>query len=60
MQEWWSEIISTALGFLGGATIGSLISIRVMKSSTNNARTVTQSNINAGRDNIGGDRTNTR
>lgn len=58
MQEWWSEIISAALGLLGGATIGSLISIRVMKSSTNDARTVTQSNIKAGRDNIGGDRTN--
>ena len=54
MQEWWSEIISAVLGFLGGATIGSLISIRVLKSS----RSVNQSNIKAGRDNIGGDRTN--
>ncbi|MGF3024123.1 hypothetical protein ACQVP2_15010 [Methylobacterium aquaticum] len=59
MQNWISEIISFAVGLLGGATIGSLITVKFVRSSSNNVnRTVRQSGINAGRDNIGGDRIN--
>lgn len=57
MQEWFSEIASFILGVVGGGAIGSLVTFKIVKnSSTNNSRIVTQSNIRAGRDNIGGDR----
>lgn len=57
MQEWISEIISAAFGFLGGATIGSLLTIKIINSSKTDKRHIEQSHINAGRDNIGGDKT---
>lgn len=59
MQEWMSELISFAVGLLGGATIGSLITVKFVRSSmVKGNRTVRQSGITAGRDNIGGDRSN--
>jgi hypothetical protein len=59
MQEWASELISFVAGLLGGATIGSLVTIKFVRSSSVTAnRTVRQSGITAGRDNIGGDHTN--
>jgi hypothetical protein len=59
MKEWASELISFVAGMLGGATIGSLVTIKFVRSSSvHRNRTVRQSDITAGRDNIGGDRTN--
>lgn len=61
MEEYWSEIVSLVVGLIGGATIGSLVSIRVVRSSdSKDSRTINQSNIRAGRDNISGDRINTK
>lgn len=54
MQHWLPNLISFLLGALGGGTIGSLITIKVVRSQSN--RPVQQSNIRAGRDNIGGDK----
>ena len=57
MEEYWSEIVSLVVGLIGGATIGSLISIRVVRTNQlKDSRTVSQANVRAGRDNIGGDR----
>jgi len=57
MQGWMSELISFVVGLLGGATIGSLVTIKFVRSSSvHGNRTVRQSGITAGRDNIGGDR----
>jgi hypothetical protein len=59
MQEWTSELVSFFAGLLGGATIGSLVTIKFVRSSSvHGNRTVRQSGITAGRDNIVGDRTN--
>jgi hypothetical protein len=59
MQEWASELITFVVGLLGGATIGSLVTIKFVRSSSvHGNRTIRQSGITAGRDNIGGDRTN--
>lgn len=61
MEEYWSEIVSLVVGLIGGATVGSLVSIRVVRSShSKDSRTINQSNIRAGRDNISGDRINTK
>lgn len=57
MQEWLSEIIALLIGLAGGATVGSLVTIKFVRSSSvEQNRPVNQSNIKAGRDNIGGDR----
>jgi hypothetical protein len=59
MQGWVSELVSFVAGLLGGATIGSLVTFKFVRSSSvHGNRTVRQSKITAGRDNIGGDRTN--
>jgi len=61
MEEYWSEIASLVVGLIGGATIGSLVSIRVVRSSrSSDSRTINQSNVRAGRDNVSGDRINTK
>jgi hypothetical protein len=59
MPDWAFELVSFVAGLLGGATIGSLVTIKFVRSSSvQGNRTVRQSGITAGRDNIGGDRTN--
>lgn len=51
------ELISFVLGAIGGATIGSLITLRVTKSTraSHGGRNINQSNSRAGRDIVGGD-----
>ena len=58
MQDWLAELISLLIGFAGGTTIGSLVTIKVVRSNSRSQtrRTVRQTGISAGRDNIGGDR----
>lgn len=56
MPDWISHAITFVAGLLGGATIGSLVTIKFVRSSS--SRRVRQSGVSAGRDNIGGDRIN--
>ena len=59
MQGWLSEVLSFILGAVGGLTIGSLVTFKFIKKSTvDSSRSVVQSNIKAGRDNVGGDKIN--
>jgi hypothetical protein len=54
-MEWTFEVISFLIGLFGGATIGSLVTIRVVRdSSIKNNHSVSQSGVSAGRDNAGG------
>lgn len=57
MSDVLPEIILTALGFLGGAAIGSLVTLKIVKSQTasGKGRAISQSNVRSGRDNIIGD-----
>lgn len=55
MEQWIPEIISAVAGFLGGISIGSLVTIKFINSSNIDKRNIKQNNITAGRDNIGGD-----
>lgn len=57
MPDWMTHPITFVAGLLGGATIGSLVTIKFVRSSSV-SRNVRQSGITAGRDNIGGDRIN--
>lgn len=56
MSDWISHAITFVVGLAGGATIGSLVTIKFVRSSS--SRRVRQSDVSAGRDNIGGDRIN--
>jgi hypothetical protein len=60
VQDWVAELISLLIGLAGGGTIGSLVTIKVVRSNSTSqtSRTVRQTGITAGRDNIGGDRIN--
>ena len=57
MSDLIQEVLKLVAAFLGGATIGSLVTFKITRSSAdhNVNRTVSQSRITAGRDNIGGD-----
>ena len=59
VQDWMTQLVTLFVGLTGGATIGSLVTVKIVRSTTTskNSRVVKQSNITAGRDNIGGDRT---
>lgn len=57
MSDLIPQIICGVLGLLGGATIGSLVTLKIVRSQTTSgsSRAVTQSNVRTGRDNIIGD-----
>lgn len=56
VQPWVQDLVSLIVGLVGGGAIGSLVTIKVVKTSSNAVHTVRQSGIHAGRDNIGGDK----
>jgi len=62
VPDWLTELLKLGAAFLGGASIGSFITIKVTRSNNMNTttRTVKQSRVNAGRDNIVGDRIDRR
>lgn len=57
MSDLIPEIISAIVGMVCGATIGSFVTLKIVKSQTasNGGRIVNQSNVRSGRDNIVGD-----
>lgn len=62
MEEWFSEGVSLLIGLVGGATIGSFLTLKIVRSqsASHNSRSIQQRDITAGRDNIVGDVENRR